>query len=603
VAAQYGDKTALIAGERQMSYRALADRSAALAARLGAAGVRQGVAVAIAAPRGMEAVVAMLGVLCAGGAYVPVDPDHPDAVLRQIYAECAVALTLCAGDAQAIAARVPGPVLSIDAASSPAAAFPAPAPGPDDLAYVMYTSGSTGQPKGVLVPHRGILRLVVDCDYARLGPQEVVLQAAPLSFDAATFEIFGALLNGGTLALVDTAQPSLRDIAGVIARCRVTTAWFTAGLFNLMVEQQLDALRPLRQILAGGDVLSPPHVARVLAVLADGCVINGYGPTENTTFTCCHRIGRGEPVPDPIPIGKPIRGTTVQILDDALRPVPDGQEGELYTGGAGLALGYVARPDLTAERFVTDPRDGATLYKTGDRGCRLEDGTVLFRGRADRQVKVNGKRVELDAVEAGLRATGLVAEAAAIAPLDRMGHRRIRAFVSPTAGVPVSPAAIKARLASAVPDFMVPSEIVVLDALPLNGSGKVDRARLAQAEEHVAPAAPITAARSQAQAVLSGIWCQVLGRQSVGAEENFFDLGGTSMQLLEAHGLLEAALARPVPLMTLFDRPAIQSLAEWIDGAGAGPVPQEQASRQDARMASRRAAIARARGTRLGAGA
>ncbi|MDO9712574.1 non-ribosomal peptide synthetase [Paracraurococcus lichenis] len=586
-AGTYADRTAILCGDDAVTYAALDRLSASVAARLQDAGLRRGAIVGIAAPRGIEAIVAMLGVLRAGAAYLPLDLANPASVLRRMTDDCAAAVVVHADGVDATWAEHRLPIRGPDRAPSVGHA----AAGPDSLAYVMYTSGSSGRPKGTMIPQRGILRLVLGCDYASLGADEVVLHAAPLGFDASTFEIWGALLNGGKLAILPEPSPSLAAIGAAIQRHGVTTAWLTAGLFHLMVEQQLPALRGLRQLLAGGDVLSPPHVARVLAELPGCRLINGYGPTENTTFTCCYTVPRNRPAPDPVPIGLPIRGTTVHLLDSDLQPVPDGEEGELCAGGLGVALGYVAQPELTAEKFVADPfsrRPDALLYRTGDRVRKLPDGTLAFLGRVDRQVKIAGKRVELDAVEAALRQTELVQDAAAVTAVDRVGQRRIRAFLACPAGA--SPAQLRAQLKDALPAHMLPSEIIVLPALPLNANGKVDRARLALHPVENAPAAPEAA--SGTEDILRGIWCGVLGRTNVALDANFFDLGGTSLQLIEAHGLISAAVAGPVAVVDLFEHPTIRALAARIDGGAARPPGAPGAA---GREEARRAAIARAR--------
>src|SRR5262249_42112005 len=298
------------------------------------------------------------GVLKAGGAYVPIDPSDPAARINFLLQDTNAPLLLVSrGPVRAAGARN---VLSISedesvkqwgSTSEPWVTTPAPT----SLAYVMYTSGSTGQPKGVMVENRNVVRLVRNTNYCQFGPDERFLQLAPLSFDASTFEIWGALLNGGTLVIMPGGNVSLTEIARAIEARQITTMWLTAPLFHVMVEQQPEALSRLRQLLAGGDVLSPRHVRTFLAKAPNTVLINGYGPTENTTFTCCHRMRQGDSIPELVPIGKPIANTRVHIVDDHFLPVRSGEAGELCAGGDGVARGYLNRPEATAVRFVPDP--------------------------------------------------------------------------------------------------------------------------------------------------------------------------------------------------------------------------------------------------------
>jgi amino acid adenylation domain-containing protein len=571
----HGNKCALRLADRIVTYRELADRADVIADRLAAAGVGHRDIVGLYLSKREEAIAAMLGVLKLGAAYLPFDTSYPARLLCYIYEDSAPRAMLV--DHRTAAAQSPfwtGSAFTLESLERDCElprlhAGVDAAVHPDDLAYVMYTSGSTGRPKGVMVPHRAVLRLVIGNDYATLDETEVLLQLAPLSFDASTFEIWGALLNGGSLAIMAESHPSLDDIAAAISRHGVSTLWLTAGLFNLMVEHRLDGLRPLRQLLAGGDVLSPVHVERALTALPHCRLINGYGPTENTTFTCCHPVTLPDCRPGPIPIGRPIARTQVHVLDDALRPVVDCGEGELYIGGDGLALGYLNRPDLTAERFIPDPfvrRHDARLYRSGDRVRLRPDGLLEFLGRVDRQVKVNGKRVELDEVESALRRAPQVADAAAVAYSGPDGQTRIAAYLVPSRpGEGGSIQRLLGFLRDELPDYMVPASFTLLDALPLTATGKVDRSKLPQ---------PLGGARGRGPdgelsvdktaAALVAIWRRVLRRDDIGLDDNFFDLGGSSLQLTSAHALITASVDKELPLLEMFSHPRISLLAAHI---------------------------------------
>ncbi len=458
---------ALRAEDGEVTYGELAGRAVRLGLRLAAAGVGPEVRVALLAPRSAAAVEGILAILAAGGAYVPLDPGHPADRLAFLLADSRSSVLLAT---RALAERLPAGAAPrwVDLETAPAGE-PEPAdaepaapgtekdwaawwegwsagrrPGPEGLAYVMYTSGSTGQPKGVGIPQRAIVRLVCAGGFARLGAAETFLLLAPLAFDASTLEIWGPLLNGGSLALLPAAserRPSLGDVGAAVARFGVTTLWLTAGLFHQVVDEDLGALAPLGQLLAGGDVLSPAHARRVLAELPGLALVNGYGPTEATTFTACQPLRDAAEVGSNVPLGRPIGNTRVHILGADREPVPLGAWGELWVGGEGLARGYLGQPAATAESFAPDPfgapGDGAgeRLYRTGDVARRLADGRLEFRGRRDGQVKLRGFRIELGEVEAALARHPLVAAAAA-AVVARPGaggapDRRLVAYVVP----------------------------------------------------------------------------------------------------------------------------------------------------------------------------
>ncbi|HEY6322453.1 MAG TPA: amino acid adenylation domain-containing protein, partial [Thermoanaerobaculia bacterium] len=442
-AARAPEAVAVVCGERRLSYRELGRRADALARRLAALGVGPEVLVGVCVERSAELVVALLGVAKAGGAYLPLDPAWPAERLALLLATAGApvlvtdgagnAATLAEGAADTTDVTVVG--VTADPTGDLAAAGTGETPADwdwrgagDSLAYVMVTSGSTGEPKLVAVVHRAVARLVLRTDYACFGPEEVWLQLAPAAFDASTLEIWGALLHGGRLVIYPPGVPSPEELGEVLAAQRVSSLWLTAGLFQQMVETNVAGLAPLRQLLAGGEALPPAAVAKALAALPGCRLINGYGPTEGTTFTCCQILGapaapgaRAASPQDPgdtVPIGRPIANTRVYLLDAALGPVAVGAVGELYAGGDGLARGYHRRPDLTAERFVPDPcggEPGGRLYRTGDLARYLPDGRIQFLGRGDVQVKIRGFRIEPAEIEAALARHPAVAAAAVVA--------------------------------------------------------------------------------------------------------------------------------------------------------------------------------------------
>ena len=430
-----------------------------------------------------------------------------------------------------------------------------------DPAYVMFTSGSTGRPKAIEVPHRAIIRLVRNTNYVSLSEREVILACAPVSFDASTFELWGSLLNGGRLVIYPGAIPHPEEIADLVRAWGVTTMWLTAGLFHLMVETKPEAFTGLRQLLAGGDVLSPTHVRRALQTLAGGVLINGYGPTENTTFTCCHVMAGVADADDPVPIGRPVANTRVYVLDAAMQPVPVGVRGELWAGGDGVAIGYRNDPELTKDRFRADPFSSdpsARLYRTGDFVRYRPDGVIEFVGRRDQQVKIRGFRVELGEIEHALRDHGAVADALVIIKERAPGGKRLIAYVVPAAGRRIDLVALKTHLSAHLPDYAVPSAIVPLDALPLTLNGKVDTARLVEpTEERRQGGRPRTVRETQ----LLMVWEHVLGINGIGIRDNFFELGGNSLLGVRLLANLEKVLGKRIPVSVLFQGQTIESMA------------------------------------------
>jgi aspartate racemase len=431
----------------------------------------------------------------------------------------------------------------------------------------MYTSGSTGRPKGVAVPHRAVVRLVRGASFMELGPEERFLQLAPISFDASTLEIWGALLNGGTLVLFPGDLPELGDIARVLREERITVLWLTAGLFHQMVDHHLEELRSVRQLLAGGDVLSARHVQAVLRERETGLLVNGYGPTENTTFSACYTMTGGTLLNGSVPIGRPLANSSADVLDPDLELLPAGIPGELYVGGDGLARGYLNQPDLTAERFVPDPlgrEPGARLYRTGDRARWRSDGNLEFLGRLDAQLKIRGFRVEPGEIEAVLEEHPAVGGAVVVAQPSRSGDVFLAAYVVPAAGL-VSGAELSAWLRDRLPAFMQPSSVTVLPEWPLTPNGKIDRRHLPAPEmERKGRTAANVAPRNQIEASLVQMWEELLGVEHISIYDSFFELGGHSLIATQVISRVRQEHGTAPPLRILFEEPTIARLAAAI---------------------------------------
>ncbi|MFE4646125.1 AMP-binding protein, partial [Streptomyces sp. NPDC056730] len=438
---------------------------------------------------------------------------------------------------------------------------------PDNLAHVIYTSGSTGRPKGAVLPHRGVLRVARDPKLA-MTERDVVGQLATVSFDAGTLEIWSALLNGAALAVSPTRVMSAAETGEFLHSRGVTAIWITAGLFHEIVDSDVRVFSGLRLIMSGGDTLSPAHCVKVVGQLPGVRVINGYGPTEGTVFTSLFVVNGNYAGTGPMPIGTPIAGTGVYVLDAALRPVPPGVAGELYLSGDGMARGYVNRPRITAERFVADPfgPPGSRMYRSGDLVRWLPDGNLDFVSRTDFQVKIRGQRIELGEIESAAAGYPGVAQALVLAREDIPGSKRLVAYVVPESGAPVpEPDEVKDFIGRSLPAYMVPAAVVVLDVFPLTPNGKVDRRALPSPEEMAGEGGEGLAPRDPGEELVAGIWAEVLGLERVGVLDNFFDLGGDSILSIQVISRVREVFAVDLPARTLFDNPTVADLASAVE--------------------------------------
>lgn len=570
IAAAHAEKPAIRFGAETLSYKELDERSSRLASVLIHYQVGKGSLVGVCLPRGPEFVISLLGIMKAGAAYVPLDPEYPKERLRWMLKDTDAALVIADAVTAAAVHGCGATILDIglvDLLRGDSDFLPQPAAA-EDPAYVIYTSGSTGTPKGAVVPHRAVVRLVRNTHYASFGPSEVFLQLAPVSFDASTFEIWGALLNGALLVIAPPGLLSLEQMGRVLRDHQITTLWLTAGLFHQMTDNQLESMHGLRQLLAGGDVLSPAHVVKARKALPGCRIINGYGPTENTTFTCCYTVPHDWQGDRSVPIGKPIANTQVYILNEAFEPAPIGVPGELFIGGDGLARGYLNAEDATNEKFVMarlrPDSQPVRLYRTGDLVRWLPGGSIEFLGRLDHQIKIRGFRIEPGEIEAALCTHPAVQSAVVAAPLDVQGSRSLAAYYVLRAGSLILAENLREHLAARLPAHLVPHHFIRLPELPLNANGKVDRAALPE-PSLLMPAQQGEPPRPGTETELARIWSEVLRVSSPSREDDFFAMGGHSLLATQVISRVVRVFGVELPVRAVFEAPTLASLAAVID--------------------------------------
>lgn len=567
-AARYPDAPALADEQHAYTYRELNERAGNLAAYISRHhAVATGDVVAVVMSRTAGFITTMLAVLKAGAAYLPLERNTPADRIKFLLAQTNAALLITDDVVLKATLEDDIAVLTPEEAcfSTSTEVYPlAPAINGDSLAYIMFTSGSTGTPKGVMVTHKSIVRLVKDTNYIRLNAADKILQTGSLSFDAATFEIWGALLNGGEVHLLDLMH--LLDtprLATAIREKKITTMWFTASWFNQLADQDPSLFRPLPHVLAGGEQLSPAHIRKVQVACPNIIITNGYGPTENTTFSICGEVPL---LPDtPVPLGRPISHSTVYIVDRHLQPVGIGIPGEILLGGEGLSTGYMGDPERTAQQFIAHPfLPGEKVYRSGDLGKWLENGMVAFLGRTDDQVKIRGYRVEPGEIAHAIQRITGVKEAFVLVEKNTNGDKMLVCYYVPAAEKSIT--AFKPALKAELPDYMIPALFIPLEKAPLNKNGKLDRNALPGINEWLAQqeqSDDIPHSETAAQLLL--LWEEVLGRKGIGMQDNFFESGGSSLSAYRIITRVETVMRVKIGLATFFKHPDIHSLAAWID--------------------------------------
>jgi len=578
-AARHADRVALSGPDgAAMTYAALDRRAAAIAAALLGQGA-PGPTVALAVERGFDAVAAILAVWKAGAAYLPLDAKLPPAVVTQLMSDAGARLILAdAAGAGRLSGLADATLLRLDALPTPGPAIAPSATRGGDPAYVMFTSGTTGTPKGVVVPHRGVARLALNRDILALGPGDVMGQLAPLAFDATTLELWGALLNGAALRLI--ADEELLDpaaLGGVLRRGGLTALWITAGLFNRVADEAPDSFAGLRLVMTGGEVLSPSHVRRVMRACPGLRLVNGYGPTENSCLTTAHTITEAD-LAGPIPIGRPIAGNRAFVVDARLNPVPVGVWGELVCAGDGVALGYAGRPDLTAASFVTLPWGGGErVYRSGDIVRWRRDGVIEYLGRRDGQVKIRGHRIETGAIEAALIGCDGVRDAAVIVTGAGADKALVACVAADGAG---AEGAWRRELAGRLPIYMMPARFIVMASLPVNANGKCDRRALAGLAAAAPDTAPSRSAppENDAERRVARLFAELFPGAAIDRLSDFFHLGGHSLVGMRLSSRLEEETGRRLPMRALFAARTVAGIAALLAAPEkADPLPDRTA--------------------------
>ena len=576
------DQTALVFGAQRMTYRELNEKANQTARLLREKGIGRGSIAAIIADRSFEMIIGIIGILKAGGAYLPIDPETPKDRMAFMLSDTKAAVLLTQGKA-ADGIDCEADIVQLDKEASDGFSKEPLSSVNDsgDTAYIIYTSGSTGTPKGVVTPHYSVIRVVQNTNYIDITEDDVILQLSNYSFDGSVFDIFGALLNGASLVMIEKeALLNINRLGSAINEEKVSVMFITTALFNTLADINIGCLAKLRKILFGGERASIPHVRKVLDHVGRDKLIHVYGPTESTVYATYYFINEIDEKADTIPIGSPLANTSVLIMDEAGKLVPIGVPGELCIAGDGLSKGYLNREELTAEKFIPHPFiPGERLYKTGDLAKWLPDGNIEFIGRIDHQVKIRGFRIELGEIESRLEMHEDINETIVTVREDGENRPYICAYI--TAKREISLDELKGFLGEKLPDYMIPAYFVNMDKLPLTKNGKVDRKALPEPDRSAGTEAEYEAPRNYVEQRIISILEDVLGTERMGISCHFFDKGGNSLKAMQAVHSINKTFGIDMRISTFFKHPTAKSLARFVLTAEAESAVSEEYAEEE----------------------
>lgn len=576
------DHTAVTDKMNRVTYRQLNEKANQLSLHLLSCGLKEESLVGICVERSIDMITGILAILKAGGAYLPIDPKSPEERISLILKACETRIVLTQ---ESLGSLLPDQIEQLIFLDNPKEFSTDLSTGYQNqngllqnqgdslesdgkkLAYVMFTSGTTGTPKGVCITHKNISRLVNHRGFDFLNKDARVLQYAPLSFDASTFEIWGALCNGGTLVIAPEGTLSPEELGQTLKDGRISVLWLTSALFSQIAEHHVTALSGVKYLLAGGDVLHASHIKKVFENNPDIILINGYGPTENTTFSTLYTMDKETVLDNFVPIGKPLDNTTCYIVNENLIPVPFGVKGELLVGGDGLARGYLNNPELTREKFIKNPFDNdsdSTLYRTGDLVCYLPDNSIRFIGRKDNQVKIRGFRIEPGEVENHLSLHPGIKECVVVVKERDSGKMLVAYYVEKSPQKRVEPAELSSYLKRSLPPYMIPSFFICLEKIPVTTNGKADRKKLARQRVTLVQREKKAVPNSEIQTAILKIWQEVLEVENIGMEDGFFDVGGDSITAVVVSERIKNELYVDFDTTALFKYPNIREISQFL---------------------------------------